>query len=70
MMPIFREHILYGFWRVLFADKNFQKSKFGFNFLVLFIFLKHWDAILFLGIPREDKIWLKSCPSMERNITN
>lgn len=51
MTSTFKEHILYGFWRVLFADKNFKESKLGFNSLVFLIFLKHRDAILLLGIP-------------------
>lgn len=55
MMSTFKEHILYGFWRVLFADKNFKKSKLGFNSLVFLIFLKQWNTILLLGIPREDE---------------
>lgn len=55
---VFKEHILYWFWRILFADKNFKQSKFGFNFLVFPVLLKHWNTILFLGIPRvENKIY-------------
>lgn len=42
---------LYGFCRILLADKNFKKPKLGFNFLVLPVLLKYWNTILFLGIP-------------------
>lgn len=51
---VVKDHILYGFWRILFADKNFKKPKLGFNFLVLPVLLKHWNTILFLGIPRGE----------------
>lgn len=80
MIWIFKERILYGFWRILLAYKNFKKPKLGFNFLVLPVLLKHWNTILFLGIPRRENnicnvlkiIWKKrskSCLNMRHTVT-